>query len=126
MGAHPLGACIADQRRYCAAGVLEASRVAELEKLGMVRSVHASAWDTGLDVARSYAAVHGHFLPAASVVCESFPFGVRARNQCATARKAVRTPNGVSPGNRLSYAGELSERRMEALAKVDPGWSPAW
>ncbi|KOV71836.1 hypothetical protein ADL00_07000 [Streptomyces sp. AS58] len=60
MGSHPLGAWIADQRRYYAAGTLEASRVAELETLGMVWSVHASAWDAGLDVARSYAAVHSH------------------------------------------------------------------
>ncbi|MEU4173288.1 Helicase associated domain protein [Streptomyces sp. NPDC026665] len=127
LGSHPLGAWIADQRRYYAAGTLEASRVAELERLGMVWSVHASAWDAGLDVARSYAAVHGHFLPAASVVWDSFPLGVWAKNQRAAARKTVENAERRAGGESgLSYAGELSEGRMEALAEVDPGWCPAW
>ncbi|WP_326763212.1 hypothetical protein OHB35_00525 [Streptomyces phaeochromogenes] len=26
----------------------------------------------------------------------------------------------------VPYAGELSESRQEALAEIDPGWSPAW
>ncbi|MFF4053916.1 helicase associated domain-containing protein [Streptomyces chartreusis] len=42
-GLAPLGGFVADQRKYYAAGVLEASRVAELEQLGTVWSVHASA-----------------------------------------------------------------------------------
>ncbi|GHE76335.1 MULTISPECIES: hypothetical protein [Streptomyces] len=40
----------------------------ELETLGMVWPVHASAWEAGLDVARDYAAVHGHFLPPTAAV----------------------------------------------------------
>lgn len=127
VGAHPLGAWIADQRRYYAAGTLEASRVAELERLGMVWSVHSSAWDAGLDVARSYAAVHGHFLPAVSVVWDAFPLGVWAKNQRAAARKAAENAERRAAGDAgLSYAGELSESRGEALAEVDPGWCPAW
>ncbi|MGW3290004.1 Helicase associated domain protein, partial [Streptomyces sp. NPDC001002] len=88
-GGYPLGMWIADQRRYYAAGTLEAGRVAELEALGMVWSVHASAWDAGLEVARSYAAVHGHFLPPASAVWggDGFPIGVWAKNQRAAARR---------------------------------------
>ena len=39
-----------------------------MERLGMVWSVHASVWDAGLEVARSYANAHGHFLPPASAV----------------------------------------------------------
>ncbi|KOV70063.1 helicase, partial [Streptomyces sp. AS58] len=127
VGSHPLGAWIADQRRYYAAGTLEASRVAELEKLGMVWSVHASAWDAGLDVARSYAAVHSHCLPAATVVWDSFPLGAWLKNQRAMARRtrenAVRRDAGEAG---LSYAGELSHARMEALDEVDPGWCPEW
>ncbi|MFF3313502.1 Helicase associated domain protein [Streptomyces sp. NPDC002952] len=127
VGSHPLGAWIADQRRYYTAGTLEASRVTELETLGMVWSVHASAWDAGLAVARSYAAVHGHFLPAASVVWEAFPLGVWAKNQRAAARKAMENAERRAAGETgLSYAAELSESRMEALAEVDPGWCPAW
>lgn len=40
----------------------------------MVWSVQASAWDAGLTVARSYAAVHEHFLPAPSVTWDDFPW----------------------------------------------------
>ncbi|MEV5847400.1 Helicase associated domain protein [Streptomyces sp. NPDC051985] len=36
VSAHPLGVWVADQRRYYAAGTLEAVRVTELENLGMV------------------------------------------------------------------------------------------
>ncbi|MFG2351856.1 DEAD/DEAH box helicase [Streptomyces phaeochromogenes] len=127
VGSHPLGTWVADQRRYYAAGTLEASRVTELTKLGMVWSVHASAWDTGLEVARSYAAVHGHCLPAASVVWESFPLGTWMKNQRAAARKTAENAARRAAGETgVSYAGELSENRMEALTEVDPGWSPAW
>ena len=127
VGSHPLGAWVADQRRYYAAGTLEASRVVELERLGMVWSVHASAWDAGLEVARSYAAVHGHFLPAASVVWDGFPLGVWAKNQRGAARKTAENAARRAAGETgVPYAGELSESRQEALAEVDPGWCPAW
>jgi hypothetical protein len=55
---------------------MEASRVEELEQLGMVWSVHASAWDAGLDAVRSYAAVHGHFLPPTTAVREGAPTSI--------------------------------------------------
>ncbi|MFF3489401.1 Helicase associated domain protein [Streptomyces sp. NPDC002701] len=139
-GSHPLGVWVADQRRYYTAGTLEASRVAELEKLGMVWSVHASAWDAGLDVARSYAAVHGRFLPPTGAVWGSggadgvgggagaMAIGVWAKNQRAAARKAAENAARRAAGETgISYAGELSEARQEALAEVDPGWCPmAW
>ncbi|MFC9842974.1 Helicase associated domain protein [Streptomyces sp. NPDC060223] len=129
VGSHPLGVWIADQRRYYAAGTLEASRVAELVTLGMVWSVHASAWDAGLDVARSYAAVHGHFLPPASAVWggDGFPIGVWAKNQRAAARRtqqnALRRMRGEAG---VSSAGDLSEGRLGSLEDVDPGWCPEW
>ncbi|MEU7363339.1 MULTISPECIES: helicase associated domain-containing protein [Streptomyces] len=49
----PLGRWLADQRRYYNAGTLEASRVAQLEALGMVWSHHDIAWEEGLTVARA-------------------------------------------------------------------------
>ncbi|MCX4231709.1 Helicase associated domain protein [Streptomyces sp. A15ISP2-DRY2] len=138
-GSHPLGVWTADQRRYYVAGTLEASRVRALEKLGMVWSVHASAWDAGLEVARSYAAVHGHFLPPTGAVwgsrgangtgggAGSMPIGVWAKNQRAAARKAAENAVRRAAGEtHISYAGELSEARQEALAEIDPGWCPAW
>ncbi|WP_405655076.1 DEAD/DEAH box helicase family protein [Streptomyces sp. NBC_00019] len=77
---HPLGVWVADQRRYYAAGALDAKRVTTLENLGMVWSVHASAWDAGLAVARDYAAVHGHFLPPASAVWQDMAICRRRLN----------------------------------------------
>ncbi|MEU1201216.1 helicase associated domain-containing protein [Streptomyces sp. NPDC005813] len=127
LGSYPLGVWVADQRRYYAAGTLEASRVEELERLGMVWSVHASAWDAGLDVARSYAAVHGHFLPPATAVYEGVAVGVFAKNARAAARKSVENAARRAAGEMgVPYGGELSESRMEALAEIDPGWCPAW
>ncbi|MDQ1041569.1 superfamily II DNA or RNA helicase [Streptomyces sp. V3I8] len=137
-GAHPLGVWVADARKYYAAGTLEAKRVTELEELGMVWSAHASAWDAGLEVARSYAAVHGHFLPPTGAVwgsgadgvgggAGSMAIGVWAKNQRAAARKAAENAARRAAGETgVPYAGELSEARQEVLAEVDPGWCPAW
>ncbi|MGY4929457.1 Helicase associated domain protein [Streptomyces sp. 900105755] len=129
IGGHPLGVWVADQRRYYAAGTLEASRVKQLEALGMVWSVQASAWDAGLAVARSYAAVHGHLLPPTTAVWggDNFPIGVWLKNQRAAARKAAENTERRAAGETgVSYAGELSQARMEALADLDPGWCPVW
>ncbi|MGW4323542.1 Helicase associated domain protein [Streptomyces sp. NPDC004684] len=127
VGSYPLGVFIADQRRYYAAGTLEAGRVAELEALGMVWSVQASAWEAGLAVARAYADAHGHFLPRATAVWggDGFPIGVWAKNQRAAARKTRENAARREAGETgLSYAGELSQERMEALDAIDPGWAP--
>lgn len=79
IGGHPLGVWIADQRRYFAAGTLEPERVAELEALGMVWSQQDTAWAEGLDVARDYAAAHGHFLPPTTAVWgDGSPIGVKS------------------------------------------------
>ncbi|KUN58201.1 helicase [Streptomyces griseorubiginosus] len=125
LGGHPLGVFIADQRRYYREGTLDARRVTELENLGMVWSVHASAWEAGLDVARDYAAVHGHCLPGATVVWDDYPLGVFMKNARAAAKRArenaVRRANGETG---ISSAGELSQSRMEALTEIDPGWAP--
>ncbi|MFF7139469.1 MULTISPECIES: helicase associated domain-containing protein [unclassified Streptomyces] len=93
----------------------------------MVWSVHASAWDAGLAVARDYAQVHGHCLPPTTAVWggDGFPIGVWAKNMRASARRsrenAVRRANGETG---VSSVGELSESRMEALTEIDPGWAP--
>ncbi|MFF9076927.1 helicase associated domain-containing protein [Streptomyces sp. NPDC014735] len=68
MGGHPLGQWVAEQRRAYGAGTLDAKRVLELEKLGMVWSEQEAAWADGVTVARAYAAAHGHFLPPTNAV----------------------------------------------------------
>ncbi|WP_406156492.1 helicase associated domain-containing protein [Streptomyces sp. NBC_01005] len=62
VGGYPLGQWITEQRRAYTAGTLEAGRVTELEKLGMVWSEQDADWADGVAVAKEYAAVHGHFL----------------------------------------------------------------
>ncbi|MFF9029755.1 helicase associated domain-containing protein [Streptomyces iakyrus] len=127
---HPLGVWGADQRRYYAAGTLDAKRVTALENLGIVWSVHASAWDAGLAVEGDYATVHGHCLPGAAVAWDGFPLGTWMVNMRAAARKAsenaARRANGETD---ISYAGELSEavwRRFPSRsAPVSSTSSPA-
>ncbi|MFJ9909422.1 helicase associated domain-containing protein [Streptomyces sp. NPDC101152] len=89
--------------------------------------MQASAWEAGLAVARSYAEAHGHFLPPATAVWggDGFPIGVWAKNQRAAARKTRENAARRDAGETgLSYAGELSQERMEALDALDPGWAP--
>ncbi|MFE4999260.1 Helicase associated domain protein [Streptomyces mirabilis] len=128
VGGYPLGRWIADQRRYYAAGTLEAERVAELETLGMVWSAWETAWAEGLAVAQEWAAVHGHFLPpAAAVWDDGFPIGVWAKNQRAAARKTRENAERREYGETaVTGAGELPQSRLDALDAVDPAWCPAW
>lgn len=127
-GCHPLGVWVADQRRSYAAGTLEASRVRQLETLGMVWSVQATAWEAGLGVARGYVEAHGHLLPPTTAVFggDNFPIGVWLKNQRAAARRAGDNARRREAGETVPYAGELTEARTEALADLDPGWCPVW
>ncbi|MEV5386229.1 Helicase associated domain protein [Streptomyces sp. NPDC052721] len=122
----PLGRWLADQRRYYNAGTLEASRVKQLEKLGMVWSHHDIAWEEGLTVARSWAAAHGHFLPPVNAVGDGgYPIGVWAKNRRAEARRAWENAERRAAGETVPVgAGELPESRLEALEAIDPGWCP--
>ncbi|MGW5658367.1 Helicase associated domain protein [Streptomyces humi] len=126
IGDHPLGMWVADQRRYYAAGTLEAARVTELEALGMVWSVQASAWEAGLTVARAYADAHGHLLPPTTAVWDEFPIGTFMKNARAAARRTAENAERREGGETVPYTGELAESRMATLAEIDPGWCPAW
>ncbi|OQQ13134.1 helicase [Streptomyces sp. M41(2017)] len=129
VGGYPLGRWIADVRRYYAAGTLEAARVTELETLGMVWSAWDTAWADGLAVAKDYAAVHGHLVPATNAVWggDGMALGVWLKNQRAAARKTRENAERRAAGETgISAAGELSESRLEALDAIDPAWCPAW
>ncbi|WP_331719022.1 Helicase associated domain protein (plasmid) [Streptomyces sp. NBC_00289] len=129
VGGYPLGRWIADVRRYYAAGTLEAGRVAELERLGMVWSAWDTAWTDGLAVAQDYAAVHGHLVPPTNAVWggDGMAIGVWLKNQRAAARKTRENAERRAAGEvGVSWAGELSESRMEALDAIDPAWCPVW
>ncbi|WP_405753164.1 Helicase associated domain protein [Streptomyces sp. NBC_00012] len=89
VGGYPLGQWIADQRRAYTAGTLEAGRVTELEKLGIVWSEQEAAW------ADRAAAARGHFFPPTTATWEGHPIEVWAKN-------ARGSPKG---------AGEREQRR---------------
>ncbi|MEV5149819.1 Helicase associated domain protein [Streptomyces sp. NPDC052727] len=122
----PLGRWVADQRRYYNAGTLEASRVKQLEKLGMVWSHYDVAWEEGLTVARAWAAAHGHFLPPVNAVGDGgYAIGVWAKNRRAEARRALENAERRAAGETVPVgAGELPESRLAALEAIDPGWCP--
>lgn len=125
VGGYPLGRWIADLRRYYTAGTLEATRVVELETLGMVWSAWDTAFAEGLAVARQWATAHGHLLPPATAVWEDFPIGTWTKNQRAAARKTLQNTERRATGETgISSIGELPESRMEALDAIDPGWCP--
>ncbi|MEU6996641.1 Helicase associated domain protein [Streptomyces sp. NPDC046465] len=122
----PLGTWLADQRRFAKADTLSASRVEELDGLGMVWSHQDVAFEEGLSAARAWAAVHGHFLPPATAVWNGYPVGSWAKNQRAAAKLADQAEEQRAAGLPVERAGALTQARREALDDIDPGWCPAW
>ncbi|MFF4258599.1 Helicase associated domain protein [Streptomyces sp. NPDC001663] len=125
VGGYPLGVWLADQRRYYNDGALEAERVLELEKLGMLWSAHDTAFDEGLAAARAYATEHGHLLaPATAVGKDGYPLGTWLKNQRAAARRSLQNAERRAAGQTVASSGELAPSRLEALEAIDPGWCP--
>ncbi|WP_369193117.1 DEAD/DEAH box helicase [Streptomyces djakartensis] len=123
----PLGQWIADARRLHARGDLDADRVEQLEKLGMVWSHFDVAWEEGLAAARGWARQNGHLLAPLDATFQGHKVGIWLKNQRAAGRRA--RANEQRLAERLpvrSTAGALPERRREQLEDIDPAWCPAW
>ncbi|WP_225102072.1 DEAD/DEAH box helicase [Streptomyces sp. CoH27] len=105
----PLGQWIADARRLYARGRLDAGRIEQLEKLGMVWSHRDVAWEEGLTAARGWAKESGHLMAPLDAVHRGHKVGIWLKNQRADAR-----------------AGTLSAKRREQLEDIDPAWCPTW
>ncbi|MFJ3981267.1 DEAD/DEAH box helicase [Streptomyces fungicidicus] len=123
----PLGQWIADNRRFYARGAMDADRVAQLEKLGMVWSHYDVAWEEGLAAARGWADENGHLLAPTDATHRGYRVGIWLKNARAAARKAQeieqRRAEGLPVG---SSAGALPEGRREQLEDIDPSWCPTW
>ncbi|MFD7232112.1 Helicase associated domain protein [Streptomyces sp. NPDC059881] len=123
----PLGQWTADARRFYARGDMDADRIAQLEKLGMIWSHYDIAWEEGLSAARGWAAEHGHLLAPLDATHQGAKVGIWLKNARAAARKAAGIEQRRTEGLPVqSSAGALSEERREQLEEIDPSWCPIW
>jgi hypothetical protein len=123
----PLGQWIADARRFYARGDMDADRVEQLEKLGMVWSHFDVAWEEGLAAARGWAAETGHLLAPLDATYQGYRVGIWLKNQRTAARKAQEIEQRRAEGLPVeSSAGALPDERREQLEDIDPSWCPSW
>ncbi|MCX5096276.1 Helicase associated domain protein [Streptomyces sp. NBC_00365] len=127
LAAFPLGQWIADARRFYARRDMDADRVEQLEKLGMIWSHFDVAWEEALAAARGWAAENGHLLAPLDATYQGYKVGIWLKNARAAARRAQdneqRRAEGLPAG---SSAGALSRERREQLEDIDPSWCPTW
>jgi superfamily II DNA or RNA helicase len=127
LASFPLGQWIADARRFYARGDMDADRIEQLEKLGMVWSHFDVAWEEGLAAARGWAAEAGHLLAPLDATHQGYRVGIWLKNARAAARKAAENGQRRAEGLPVeSAAGALSDERREQLEDIDPSWCPAW
>ncbi|MGA5207982.1 Helicase associated domain protein [Streptomyces variegatus] len=123
----PLGQWIADARRFYARGDMDADRVEQLEKLGMIWSHFDVAWEEGLAAARGWAAEAGHLLAPLDATYKGYRVGIFLKNARAAARRATEIEQRRTEGLPVpSSASALSQERREQLEDIDPAWCPAW
>ncbi|MET9777625.1 Helicase associated domain protein [Streptomyces sp. NPDC006367] len=123
----PLGQWIADNRRFYARDDMDADRVAQLEKLGMVWSHFDVAWEEGLAAARGWAKEHGHLLAPTDATYQGYRVGIWLKNARAAARRALELEQRQAEGLPVeSRSGALSQERHKQLEDIDPSWCPTW
>lgn len=123
----PLGQWTADARRSYARGDMDAGRIAQLEKLGMIWSHFDIAWEEGLTAARGWAAEHGHLLAPLDAAHQGYKVGIWLKNARAAARKVTEIERRRAEGLSVqSSAGALSDERREQLEEIDASWCPSW
>ncbi|MFD8544601.1 Helicase associated domain protein [Streptomyces sp. NPDC059649] len=123
----PLGQWTADARRFHARGDMDADRIAQLERLGMIWSHYDVAWEEGLAAARGWAAEHGHLLAPLDATFQGYRVGIWLKNARAAARRAQHNEQRRAQGLPVqSSAGTLPDERREQLEDIDASWCPAW
>ncbi|OKI95141.1 hypothetical protein AMK19_33255 [Kitasatospora sp. CB01950] len=124
---HRLGSWVADQRRYKAAGVLDAERVKELDGLGMVWSAFDTAFTDNLTAVAGYAAEHGHACPPNDAVWDGRPVGTILKNWRTAQRRTEALEHRAEAGETgLDWTGALTANRKAAIDAIDPAWCPTW
>ncbi|MFE2693682.1 DEAD/DEAH box helicase [Streptomyces mirabilis] len=125
----PLGAWIADCRRYYNEGTLDPERIDQLEKLGMLWSSFDASFEQGLAAAVAWADEH-HVGLAAPVDAThgDYPVGKFLSNQRAAARRAQvlahhQAEDTTPPDSSIT---PLTDERRQALDDIDSGWCPLW
>ncbi|MET9503485.1 Helicase associated domain protein [Streptomyces sp. NPDC006622] len=127
LASFPLGQWIADARRMYVRGAMDADRIKQLEKLGMVWSHFDVAWEEGLAAARGWAAEAGHLLAPLDATFQGYRVGIWLKNARAAARKAAEIEQRRADGLPVpSSAGALPEERREQLEEIDASWCPTW
>jgi hypothetical protein len=122
---HRLGAWVADQRRYKAAGVLDEERVGLLNEQGFVWSHFDTAFTDNLTAVAGYAAEHGHACPPNDAVWNGLPVGTIMKNARTAWRRTENLQRRAEAGeDGLDWTGALSADRKAAYDAIDPAWCP--
>ncbi|MEY9940476.1 Helicase associated domain protein [Streptacidiphilus sp. MAP5-3] len=122
---HRLGAWVADQRRYKAAGVLDEQRIGLLNEQGFIWSHFDTAFTDNLTAVTGYAHVHGHACPPADAVWDGRPVGVILKNWRTAQRRTEALERQAEAGEQdLDWTGALPADRKAALDAIDPAWCP--
>ncbi|MGW6412857.1 Helicase associated domain protein [Streptomyces vinaceus] len=123
----PLGQWTADARKLYARGHMDAQRVTQLEKLGMIWSRHDVAWEEGLAAAHGWAAEHGHLLAPRDATYQGTAVGIWLKNARVAARRAAENEQRRAEGLPLQpSAWTMSQDRRKQLEDIDPSWCPDW
>ncbi|WP_330328278.1 Helicase associated domain protein (plasmid) [Streptomyces sp. NBC_00536] len=123
----PLGQWTADARKRYTRGHMNAERVTQLEKLGMIWSHHDVAWEEGLAAARGWAAEHGHLLAPRDATYQGTAVGIWLKNARVAARRTAENEQRHSEGLPLQpSAWTMTQDRRKQLEDIDPSWCPDW
>ena len=115
----PLGNWISNKRTEKAAGRLDAEKVSQLERIGMVWDAFSEKWEQGFAAAAKYYADHGNLVvPVSYTTKDGLRLGVWVRNQKQTYANGTLQPEKAE---RLESIGILWEQ-----SNFDFRWNEAY
>ena len=115
----PLGNWISNKRTEKAAGRLDAEKMSQLERIGMVWDAFSEKWEQGFAAAAKYYADHGNLvMPVSYTTEDGLRLGVWVRNQKQTYANGMLQPEKAE---RLESIGILWEQ-----SNFDFKWNAAY